>query len=395
MVLVSLYATYDIAVSLPKIAGMVYGLSLYYAVVQACDRPRAWHTGLSVLIVGGVGVAGLGLLGTRWSAKFPALAPLLGCLPLRIGGLPGAAEGFHPNEVAGALLWVIPLALVIAVVSFGRILNRQSAIGKHQSRIRAPFLLVIIAGASVLMTAVLLLTQSRGGLIAFSVTVLLMLLVAVRKSRWLVGGLIASIVVAAVAIAYVGPAQILQAAFGPAANADSALSLNTLEGRVELWSRAIYGIQDFPFTGMGMNTFRRVVHVLYPLFLVGPDVDIGHAHNEFLQAALDLGIPGLVAFIAIYLGAFWMLFQVWRQARHRLLDFEVGSLSLPFGPLALGLGGGLLAHMLYGLTDAVALGAKPGVLFWILLGLIAGLYKHIHGDPAATHAPDLPKSASQ
>jgi len=33
----------------------------------------------------------------------------------------------------------------------------------------------------------------------------------------------------------------------------------------------------------------------------------------------------------------------------------------------------LLAHLLYGLTDAVALGAKPGVLFWMLLGLIAGL----------------------
>ncbi|MFH1908585.1 MAG: heavy-metal-associated domain-containing protein, partial [Chloroflexota bacterium] len=35
--------------------------------------------------------------------------------------------------------------------------------------------------------------------------------------------------------------------------------------------------------------------------------------------------------------------------------------------LTLGLGGGLLAHLLYGLTDAVALGAKPGVLLWMLL----------------------------
>ena len=145
--------------------------------------------------------------------------------------------------------------------------------------------------------------------------------------------------------------------------------MNTLEGRVEIWSRAIYGLQDFPFTGMGMNTFREVVHVLYPLFLIAPDVDIGHAHNEFLQAGLDLGIPGLIAFIALYIGAFWMLADIWKRTRN----------SQPLTPnlqrsTVLGLGGGLSAHLLYGLTDAVALGAKPGVLFWMLLGLIAGLH---------------------
>jgi hypothetical protein len=43
----------------------------------------------------------------------------------------------------------------------------------------------------------------------------------------------------------------------------------------------------------------------------------------------------------------------------------------------LGLGGGLFAHFLFGLTDAVALGAKLGMLFWMLLGLIAGVYQQI------------------
>ena len=153
---------------------------------------------------------------------------------------------------------------------------------------------------------------------------------------------------------------------------DPALSLNSLQGRLEVWSRAIYGIQDFPFTGMGMNAFRKVVLVLYPLFTVSPDVDIGHAHNEFLQAALDLGIPGLIAFITLYIGAFWMLRGIWKNTvvgQDAILSYT--------RPLGLGLGGGLLAHMLYGLTDAVALGAKPGLLFWMLLGLIAGLYGQV------------------
>jgi hypothetical protein len=68
-----------------------------------------------------------------------------------------------------------------------------------------------------------------------------------------------------------------------------------------------------------------------------------------------------------------MLADVWRATRHPPLNTE--RWSLVTRSLALGLGGGLLAHLLYGLTDAVALGAKPGVLFWMLLGLIAGLHR--------------------
>ena len=138
--------------------------------------------------------------------------------------------------------------------------------------------------------------------------------------------------------------------------------------------------------------------VLYPLFLMHPDVDIGHAHNEYLQAALDLGIPGLIAFIGLYIGAFWMLTDIWKAACHPPPNTakspkgdncevpEGGSLRSPrrgltihyslfTRSLTLGLGGGLFAHLLYGLTDAVALGAKPGVLLWMLLGLIAGLHR--------------------
>jgi hypothetical protein len=99
---------------------------------------------------------------------------------------------------------------------------------------------------------------------------------------------------------------------------------------------------------MGMNTFRRNVFVLYPLFLVGPDFDIAHAHNEFLQAALDLGLPGLIAFLTLHIGAFWILFKIWRLA-HTPQSWRL---------LVLGLGG-VFAYMIYSLTDAAALGAKP------------------------------------
>jgi hypothetical protein len=86
-----------------------------------------------------------------------------------------------------------------------------------------------------------------------------------------------------------------------------------------------------------------------------------------------LGIPGLIAFIALYIGAFWMLADVWRATRHPPLN--AGHWSLVTRSLTLGLGGGLLAHMLWGLTDAMALGARPAFLFWVILGLISGLHQ--------------------
>jgi len=161
-------------------------------------------------------------------------------------------------------------------------------------------------------------------------------------------------------------------AMGDNQAADTALSVSSLDFRLDIWSRAIYGIQDFPITGLGMNVFRKALPVLYPVFRIGPDVEIAHAHNEFLQAALDLGIPGLIALLGLYIGAFWMLADIWKATRDPLRNTE--SCSLVTRSLTLGLGGGLFAHFVYGLTDAVALGAKPGLLFWMLLALIAGLY---------------------
>jgi O-antigen ligase len=136
---------------------------------------------------------------------------------------------------------------------------------------------------------------------------------------------------------------------------------------MEIWSSAMYAIKDFPLTGMGMNTFRSVAPFMYPLF-VNLDYDIAHAHNEFLHVAVDLGLLGLIAFVSIYILAFYMLFQLFNHSIQNPHD------TFPLKAVVFGLGGGLFAHLLWGMVDAIALGAKPGFLFWMLLGLISALY---------------------
>jgi len=370
---------------------MILGLGVFFAMTREACRPLSWWLSLLIFLSMGVSVAGLGLLGTNWfTTKISFLNPVTSRLPALITGLQGAESGFHPNEVAGALTWVLPVLLVLSVyfsLSPGACPEPSRRVGRGGWGVRAALWL-----STLFVLAVFILTQSRGGYLAMALTSMVLLFTALsRRWRWTFLGML---VITGLILGFALSQEDLLAArdwlTGSGLTTEGALSLNSLEGRVELWSRAIYGLQDFPFTGMGMNTFRDVVHVLYPLFLVATDVDIGHAHNEFLQAGLDLGIPGLIAFLALYIGAFWMLANVWITARRSMLD---APRLITFSPvtlkiIVLGLGGGLAAHLLYGLTDAVALGAKPGVLFWMLLGLIAGLHNQVYSTSIENTSAD-------
>ena len=105
----------------------------------------------------------------------------------------------------------------------------------------------------------------------------------------------------------------------PALTAKDLTDINSLAGRQEIWSRALYAIQDFPLTGTGPGLFRELVPPLYPLFRLSSDKDIAHAHNQWLQTALDFGLPGLIAYLALWLGLVGCL---WRTGRSPLTPLQ-------------------------------------------------------------------------
>jgi putative inorganic carbon (HCO3(-)) transporter len=362
MVLVSMYATYDFAQSFPKITGMVLAFGVFFATARKARRLGGWWGAAILFSALTVGMAGFALLTVKWSAKIPLIGSLVARLTPRLVGLQGAASGVSANELAGALVWGIPLMTMLVVALW----QRRRAVSEMLGARKTMLALIALVGATWFTFAILVLTQSRGGYLGLFIAFAAVLFF-VMPWRWRIVLTIGSVAILVAAIVFLRSNTL-----APTIEDSGALSvesaIDTLEGRLEIWSRAIYGIEDFAFTGMGMNTFRRVVHVLYPLFLIGPDSDIAHAHNEFLQAGLDLGVPGLVAFTALYFGAAMMLGAVWTRARTLMPD------TFFIRAVVLGLGAALLAHLVYGMTDAVTLGAKPGFMFWLLLGLIAGLY---------------------
>jgi putative inorganic carbon (HCO3(-)) transporter len=205
----------------------------------------------------------------------------------------------------------------------------------------------------------LVLTQSRSALIALVIAGAVIVLL---RWRWgWVAILGAALAAGALYLAGYFPSQAALSA-----GVHTIFGSLGLEERLELWSRAIYASQDFPFTGIGLGAFNEVVDLLYPLFLVGPG-KASHAHNLFLQIAVDLGIPGVIAWLAILLGVLttaWQLYRFGRQVRQ---------------PLAAALGAGFLgsqaALIIHGLTDAVTWGmVRPAPLVWAIWGLAVGAW---------------------
>lgn len=329
--------------SIPRALILIWNFALFWTVVSHAGRRRELFQ-LCMVGFGGVGmgIAVAALFGTSWPGKFPLIGPLLQRLPTPlVGRLDGAEAGFNPNQVAGTLLYVLPLFIALAVYG---LLRRPRA---WMTWLPAGLTAAIIGG-------VLLLSQSRGGLLGLAAGLGVMLLINWRWGRRL---LLAGTLAALLGLALV-PLDSLSGNLENAQNVEQVAGSLTLAGRIEIWSRALYGIQDFSFTGMGLGTFRKIVHILYPLFTIAPDQDFAHAHNFFLQMALDFGIPGLIALLALYMAAAATIVKRWKT----------GNVAWTAGLL-----GVLVGQTVYSMADAVAMGSKVNFLFWAFFALLFAL----------------------
>jgi putative inorganic carbon (HCO3(-)) transporter len=342
MLPVSLWASSDLGLSLPKVLGLLLGIAVHYSTLAYARDERRLRMTLVFYLALGTLVAALGLVGTRWLDKNPFLASITDHLPRLIRGLPGAGQGFHPNEVAGVLLWVVPVQWALLAWLW---CEKQAATRRG----------IVMGLATLLTTSILFLTQSRAALLGLGVALLAW--GAWRDRRVHVGVILLLLVALAVAV-WRGPQWVND--FLLSGVAPEALGESHWDFRLEVWKTALRGIHDFPLTGMGIGTFRRVARVLYPVAVV-PTFDLAHAHNAFLQAALDLGLLGLLAYLALW----------WQTARSawRALRQSTGWLRA----LAIGFAGCLVSSLVYSCLDTIAVGARPGLLWWVMLALIVAL----------------------
>ena len=369
--------------TLPKATNLILGLATVRMVVLVGQSNGALRWLMGGLGLMGLGLLALGLVTVSWPAKVSELTPALTLLPADSLSLPEAiSSGVNPNQLGGTLAMLLPVA-VAGVIWEMRAKRREGEKAKERKGEKAreregerakrredngtgrmsPLRTWMgLAGTGVLAGA-LVLTQSRSAWIGaiVGIVALLVLLGATSVRRhWRRASLVLLALCGIGGLATVmalGPESV-SALWETSRGVETAFAGTVnLSGRVEIWSRALYAIQDFPFTGCGLGAFREVLWLLYPPFTIPATTDLAHAHNIFLQVAVDTGIPGLIAYVALLFTTAAMALRTARTSpAHRYL--------------ALGLLGGLIALHTFGLTDALAPGSKPGLIFWTMLGLI-------------------------
>jgi putative inorganic carbon (hco3(-)) transporter len=340
--------TADPQITLPKATGLILGIAAWRYTVLAVQDQRRWLIALAVFLLFSAAFTALGALSAHWRFKVPLLEQLLINPPTRLLNLAdGPQGGVSLNQVAGTMMLYWPLPFAILLGWRGRLKDWR---------------FVLLALLSLSLAAFLFLTQSRAGWIGGAAGLLALLtgwgvMLPPSRRRRILLGIVGGVMGGGLfLLLLIGPTRIMDLAQEPAVET-AVGNLSTTLFRQEVWRWSIAAIEDFPFTGVGLGAFRQVAFRLYPIG-VPHSYDFAHAHNIFLQTALDVGLPGLIAYLALVGTA---VAQSWQKAKR-------GGRGRPF---YLALFAGLIALHVYGLGDALALGSKTNLLFWLALGLIS------------------------
>ena len=348
---VSLWATAFPEITWAQVARLWSGLIGGYAVLWWADG-RAKLTWLAYgLIAAGVGMAMLSFVTVRWSQTKLFLIPesLYALFPLLV------SDAIHPNIMASVMVLLLPLPLALLILP----LAESGRPARYRLLLR-----VAVAVATLLTGGVLLLTKSRGGYVAAAAGVLALLWLLGRRKLALVL-LVVCVIIGVWLVVYGGEAEttldLVEQSADPA----------TLAFRVSVWRVALWMLADFPFTGVGMGTFNDVGALLYPFY----ETQNPGTHNVYLQAGVDLGMPGLIAYLALLGLVVWM---AWRAVRRFKETGQSVLCAIAIGGLS-----GMLALLVHGLVDNTMWNTRAAFLPWLVMGLLAALHRYTHPQTTA------------
>lgn len=212
------------------------------------------------------------LIGALVSAAYGLAVPVEAGAEERLSGAFGNA-----NETAAALAVGVALAGGLAFALRDRPWLRLGA----------------IIGVPLSMIA-LFMTVSRGGIVALVAVLVAAVLIAGQRRK----AAIAAVVLAAVtAVVYFG------AVAGPEAR-EHLLKSNGGTGRSDIWKVGWRMVEANPVLGVGAGNFASssVHYLLEPGTIMRPDFIVDNpkvAHNTYLEVLAELGVVGLVLFLAL------------------------------------------------------------------------------------------------
>lgn len=275
------------ALSLNSLLGIIPPLALFCAMVRLKAYRPHW---LAIALVTGT-LAGIALGALQVASSADQLSPWYLYEETSVG----KAVGFFANADHMATLLVITIPFLAAIVAAARSASMQ----------RYSAIVAVAAGVGLVVLVGLALNGSLAGyglaLPVIAASVLIILPAGSRLRLW---------VVAIAALLMIGAVVALETtAIGSSQIGTHAASAT--QSRAEIASTTSKAVGDFMPFGSGLASFRNV-YALYEQPERVTDVYVIHAHNDYLEIALELGIAGIVL-ILLFLA--WWAAAVWRAWR--------------------------------------------------------------------------------
>ncbi len=218
--------------------------------------------------------------------------------------------------------------------------------------------------AVALMGVALLLSGSRGGLVAFFAQVVLLVILTIRSRRHsnkLVVVALAAVLIAAI----VGGSFFVGGDTSLSRVTDTAGTKDITTDRTHIWTVTLAVIANHLPFGAGLGAFG-VAYTPYDTYSGLERVE--QAHNDYLQVVSDAGIPGILIGLAF-------LFLIWNTGRRAINTTNIVRRGIAFGALA-----GIFAILVHSLFDFVLHTTAISVMFLTLIALLAASSRAFEDD---------------
>ena len=143
---------------------------------------------------------------------------------------------------------------------------------------------------------------------------------------------------------------------------DRFLSIFSLEKegnrtRIHIWQASLNMIKDKPLLGIGLGVFPSV-YLDYTPPAADKDDIFAFAHNIFLQIAAEFGLIGLLLFLLAFALTYFLAYKLAKTGN----------------PFYQGIFATLVGILIHQQVDLPIWKTNIGIGFWLLLGLVVGLY---------------------
>ena len=286
---------------------------------------------------------------------FGMCAVVLGVVCLDQHYAQGIDRAYGLNGGPSASIEFATVLLGLSLLALSRLL------GARTGRLERVVLLVAVG----LSAYGALLTQSRGPLLAYvPALVFLLLWHARRTGRWgLVVLVLVGMGIGATAATYATHDELPErfASIGPAmaTYGEHQHIHRAVHERLDMWRAAGRALREHPWAGIGTGNFHQYVAQEIAAGRSSPAIGrYNQPHNEYLEAAASVGVPGLLVLLATFLLPLGYFARAIRDADPAVRVPACAGVSV------------VVLYMLCALTDSVFYRVMPlSFYFFVVLGM--------------------------